>query len=203
MQAIICDVGGVLIRTRDRRLRRHWAAELGITPATLEELIFSGISGDEAQLGQRSSRAHWRWLGEHLALSPSERDRLVADFFSGDVLNEELMATLRGFQQRGVKLGLLSNYFDEARTRWEDRFGLPSQFDVVVISGEVKMVKPTPEIYRLTLNELGVTSNQSLFIDDSEVNIRGAEALGIPSLLFRDNETAIDELQRRLHGTTG
>ena len=62
---------------------------------------------------------------------------------------------------------------------------LDQYFDQIVISSEVGMVKPNPDIFSHTLERLGVTSQEAIFIDDSEKNTHGAEAVGIKTVLFR------------------
>jgi 2-haloacid dehalogenase len=61
-----------------------------------------------------------------------------------------------------------------------------SMFRDIVVSGEVKMLKPDPAIYRLALRQFGVRAEESLFIDDRAVNVAGAEAVGMSAHLFTD-----------------
>jgi putative hydrolase of the HAD superfamily len=65
------------------------------------------------------------------------------------------------------------------------------------------MRKPEPEIYRLTLEGLGVAAGAALLIDDIELNCQGARELGMRSVWFRSNEQAIAEVEAALaaHGT--
>jgi HAD superfamily hydrolase (TIGR01509 family) len=58
---------------------------------------------------------------------------------------------------------------------------LESLFDVVVLSSEVGMVKPHPEIYELVAERLGVASGECIMIDDLPTNTAGAEAAGMQS----------------------
>ncbi|QQR64782.1 HAD-IA family hydrolase [Candidatus Kaiserbacteria bacterium] len=62
---------------------------------------------------------------------------------------------------------------------------LESLFDVIVISGEVGMVKPNNDIFRHTLSLLGVEANQVTFIDDSDINIDAASQLGMKCILYK------------------
>jgi HAD superfamily hydrolase (TIGR01509 family) len=62
---------------------------------------------------------------------------------------------------------------------------LESLFDVIVISGEVGMVKPNQDIYLYTLEKLNVKPEEVFFIDDSQKNIEAANALGMKTILFK------------------
>lgn len=57
-------------------------------------------------------------------------------------------------------------------------------FEGIVVSGEEKMVKPNPEIYQLLLNRYDLQASESIFIDDRQVNVDGANRVGIHGILF-------------------
>ena len=57
-------------------------------------------------------------------------------------------------------------------------------FAACYVSGELGLVKPQPEIYQHALDGLGIDAGEAVFIDDREVNVRGAQALGITGHLF-------------------
>jgi len=59
------------------------------------------------------------------------------------------------------------------------------------------MVKPDPAIYRLTLDQLGTSAEETLFIDDRPVNVEAAVALGMPAIEFSTVERLREELVAR------
>lgn len=61
-----------------------------------------------------------------------------------------------------------------------------SRFRDILVSGEVRLLKPDPAIYLLALDRFGLKPSEALFVDDRAINVEGAEALGIPSHLFTD-----------------
>ena len=69
-----------------------------------------------------------------------------------------------------------------------------------VVSCEEHTVKPEPRIYEILLERYGLTPSETLFIDDREMNIEAAAALGIHGFVFdhRDPDAACDALRRRL-----
>lgn len=64
----------------------------------------------------------------------------------------------------------------------------------MILSGDLGIIKRSPEIYVHTLEKLNVTASETIFVDDRKVNVDAAEACGIHSLLFSKTETFIDEL---------
>jgi putative hydrolase of the HAD superfamily len=65
----------------------------------------------------------------------------------------------------------------------------------VVISGEVGLRKPQPEIYRLAADRLGHRTDECVFVDDLAPNVRGAAAAGMVGVHHRDVEATVAELE--------
>jgi HAD superfamily hydrolase (TIGR01509 family) len=77
-----------------------------------------------------------------------------------------------------------------------DRASFPDLFDGVVISGEVGLHKPQPEIFRLGAERAGVAEEDCVFVDDLRENCEGAEAVGMTAVLHRGADTTVPELER-------
>jgi HAD superfamily hydrolase (TIGR01509 family) len=67
-----------------------------------------------------------------------------------------------------------------------------------VISGDVGLHKPQPEIYELGAERIGIPAAACVFVDDLRENVTGAEAVGMTAILHREPETTINELERLL-----
>ena len=79
----------------------------------------------------------------------------------------------------GIPLYALSNMPSDPWPAMLAHFGTLRRFRHVVVSGDVRMVKPDPAIYRHTLDVIGNPDPTTvLFIDDSATNIAAADALG-------------------------
>ncbi len=68
---------------------------------------------------------------------------------------------------------------------------LEELFDTAVISAEVGLHKPQPEIYRLAAERLVVPPEECVFVDDLRENCAGAEAVGMTAILHRDPAESI------------
>lgn len=188
LKAVIFDVGGVLIVTHNRTGREKWATRLGLDAWDFENFVFAGESGLQAQLGQKSTAEHWRWLGRHFGLDQAEMAQLRRDFFAGDRLNESLLAYIKRLRQAGYKTGILSNFGDNARQLWAETYPFIEYFDGIIISAEVGLMKPSPQIYSLAADSLGVSPAEAVFVDDFIENIEGANRVGMPALHFVGTE---------------
>ena len=92
----------------------------------------------------------------------------------------------------GYRIYLLSNisrYFAEN----SDKIEIFKEFDGLVFSGSIGLVKPNRDIFEYILKKYNLTPNETLFIDDNKQNVNTAEGMGIKSLLFSgDSEDAMD-----------
>jgi epoxide hydrolase-like predicted phosphatase len=124
----------------------------------------------------------------------TEPGGLIEGLFAGLQPVEPMLDALRRAAEVGVPTGLISNswvmghYTDEIR----------DLFDVVVISAEVGLHKPQPEIYLLAAERLGVDPEDCAFVDDLRENCAGAEAVGMTALLHRGVEDTLARLEEFL-----
>jgi putative hydrolase of the HAD superfamily len=166
-----------------------------MTARNFEDFVFSGESGRQAQLGQITSAEHWRRVADHFGLDQTAIVELRRDFFSGDLLDETLVAYINRLRQTGYRTGLLSNAGDEARHLLSEDYPIINYFDGVVISAEVGVMKPDPKIYRLAAESVGVDVTEALFVDDVMENVAGARAVGMEAVHFADPELVRQQLR--------
>ena len=67
-----------------------------------------------------------------------------------------------------------------------------------MISGDVGMHKPEPEIFLLGAERIGLPPEECVFVDDLRENCEGAEAVGMTAILHRGAEGTVPELERLL-----
>ena len=97
---------------------------------------------------------------------------------------ERLMAYLKA---SGVRLYLLSNAGQQFHT-YKKHIPAFRYLDGIVLSSDLKLMKPQLEIYRYLLDTYDLVPEEVLFIDDSPVNVHGAEALGIRGYSYHDGD---------------
>ena len=75
--------------------------------------------------------------------------------------------------------------------------GLDKHFDVFIVSAEVGVMKPDPEIFNLFAERLGVTLPELVFIDDSKRSLSAAVECGFEPVLFESYEQLVQSLNKR------
>lgn len=195
IKAIIFDFGGVLLRTESLNGRLCWEQKLGLGYRQAEEIVFNSEMGRKAQHGKISYAALWQWVGQHFQLSTEELAQFEADFWAGDVLDQNLVQLIRDLKKR-YKTALISNAFNDLRDTLENTFNIANLFDVIVISSEEGVMKPKPDLYKITLEHLGISAAEAVFIDDFAHNIEGAHALGMAGIHFTPDLDLENELAK-------
>jgi putative hydrolase of the HAD superfamily len=109
---------------------------------------------------------------------------LLTRMFAGSTLDEAMLTLLRTLHAAGVPTGLLSNSWGGEYPR--EMFA--ELFDAVVISAEVGMRKPEPQIFRHAAELLGLEPAECIFIDDVPANIAAAELVGFTGVLHSQAE---------------
>jgi putative hydrolase of the HAD superfamily len=120
---------------------------------------------------------------------------LIDRLFAGSAPDEEMIEAVRRARADGVRTGLVSNSWG---TRRYPRDLLGELFNAVVISGEVGIRKPSPEIYALGAERIGVEPRACVFVDDLPFNLSPAAELGMATVHHRGADSTIPELERLL-----
>ena len=194
--ALIMDFGGVLT-TSVWDSFAEFCREAGLAEDAVKRLFREDPDAladlRELEMGRIEEEEFERRFAARLGL-PDASD-LIDSMFRGMRPDEEMVDAVRAARAGGVATALLSNSWS---TGHYDRDLLTELFDVLVISGEVGLHKPQPEIFRLTADRLGVSAESCVFVDDLRENIEGAAAVGITGILHRDTETTVAHLEQLL-----
>ncbi|MCM1178521.1 MAG: HAD family phosphatase [Clostridium sp.] len=107
---------------------------------------------------------------------------------------EGMYEIVKGLKDNGYRLFGLTNWAAETFALVRDTYPVLSLLEGIVVSGEEKMIKPDPEIYRILLDRYGLKAEECVFIDDTLRNTKAAEALGIKGIHL----TSKDQLTKAL-----
>jgi putative hydrolase of the HAD superfamily len=129
----------------------------------------------------------------------STKEELRKDIDSYLKLDNNLIDIILKLKNKGFKTILLSNanasFFE--RKIYIDYPEFKNLFNEIVISSEVGIIKPDKEIYLHALQKINSKSEESLFIDDSQINVDGALRVGMQGFLYTDSNS-FEEYVKRL-----
>jgi epoxide hydrolase-like predicted phosphatase len=126
-------------------------------------------------------------------LAPERAEGLVLRMFGALRPDEAMASMVRAARRAGIRTGLISNSWGDGMVY--DQELLDEGFDAVVLSHEVRMRKPTPEIFVIGAERIGVPPTECVFVDDLHFNLPPAEELGMRTVLHRDAAETIPQLE--------
>lgn len=203
IKAVISDFGGVITLPLDEAFARAHE-ELGVPLSALGAAMELATSrSDEPPLFklERGELTDPEFMAiMQRSISEVVGREVVLDNYGERLMrelrpNEPLLEYYASLKARGVRLAILTNNVREWQPRWMPL--LPDgMFELIVDSGFEGVRKPEPEIYHRTLDRLGLEAADCAFVDDLEVNVKAADALGLRGVWFKTTDQAVGELNR-------
>ena len=195
LQAVVFDYGMVLTGPQEPEAYATLLRLTGLPKERFEPLYWADRHAYDE--GKFTGLQFWQKLLRDAGID--EKDGLVEELNLWDsrmwtTQNPAMLAWQLELTQRGIKTAILSNMGDNVLANMERSFDWLPRFNVLVWSYQLRMAKPDPAIYFYTLRELNVKPDEALFIDDKQVNIDAAEALGMRGILF----STVDRLREDL-----
>ncbi len=203
IEAVISDFGGVLT-TPLLQSFMAFQDETGISTETLGKAMQAIAEADgenplfELERGEITEVAFLERLSdglEPLLGHRPEMHRFKEIYFEALEPNPPMIELMRELKASGRRMAMLTNNVREWEPLWRSMLPVDEIFETVVDSGFVGCRKPEAQIYRLTLERVGLPAEACLFVDDVAHNCEGARKAGMKAVHFRDNEQAIAEIR--------
>lgn len=191
---LVFDLGGVVFTWEPEAIIASVFSDPEVQAKVRSE-IFRHQDWLELDRGALDPEEAIRRASDRTGLPPSEVYRLmrrVPEALIPIPGTLDLMCRLRA---RGHKLYCLSNMHEASIDCLEGKYSFWDIFDGIVISSRIRMIKPEPGIYRHLLERFGLAAGETIFIDDTEANLRSAERLGIRTVKFENAEQCECELR--------
>ncbi len=195
LRAVIFDYGMVLSAPPEPAAHAELLRITGLPAVQLDALYWADRSAFDA--GQLTGEAYWHGLlrKAELNLSPAAVAELIVwDARMWMTANAPMLAWAQALKATGILTAILSNIGDTVEQAMVRELDWLQGFDVCVWSHRLRLAKPDAAIYCHVLQQLGVEPHEALFIDDRQVNVEAALALGINALVF----TTVAELRAGL-----
>lgn len=194
---IVFDLGGVLIdwnpeyvflkEFRGDREKMNWFFNTICTSSWNEEQD-AGYSIEKA-------------TNERVAMFP-KHERLIRMYYGeweqmlGFEHTETVEILRRLHDSKEHSIYSLTNWSNETFPVALMKFPFLSWFKGILVSGDVGLKKPDPEIYKLLLDKYGLEANTCVFIDDRTENVKAASALGFSGIVFKNHTQLSKDLKK-------
>jgi putative hydrolase of the HAD superfamily len=194
-QGLLVDYGGVLTSNLFDSFRAFCELE-GLEPESIGQRFRKDRSARELLIALETGKLPEQEFEQRFAaILGVEAPDLIVRLMAGSEPDEEMLGAIEHARAAGIRTGLVSNSWGTSRY---DRQLLSELFDGVVISGEVGIRKPTPEIYELGAERIGLEPSACVFVDDLPFNLEPAAELGMGTVHHTSARDTIAELERLL-----
>ena len=181
IKGIIFDLGGVLIDNPALSMKSYILSQLEISDSKLQSLTAPLMV--PFQKGIIDEKEFWRGvmkgISPRLNITSSVWTKAIKNAYSPKI---EMFSLVTELKKHGLKTGILSNTENPVVDFLSGNDF--SMFDILIYSCLEGMRKPEKEIYSLAIHRMGFKSDQIIFVDDSETNIRASKESGMHGVLF-------------------
>lgn len=199
LKAAIFDLGGVIFGISLDPVIDYWAKCAGVNPQDIAAKFKIDSYYKRFEVGEippGEYRNHVRSLmGIHLSDENFDRgwNSIYLDVLPG-------IETLLKQLQNSLRLVVLTNTNHIHEKEWRVRYSdILKKFEKVFASHEIGARKPDPESFQIVLDYLGIEPGKAVFIDDNPENVRGAELVGIRSILATTASEIAQKLQIKIN----
>jgi len=193
---IVFDLGNVVLDWDPQRI----LAQLQLTPARSEQLqqeLFKHGDWLDFDCGLVNEATLIKRVSARCDFSPAELTHCLLLAKQSLTEIEPTVALMEQIHRAGIAQYCLSNMPNETFTFIKEK-PFFNYFSGIVISAQVKMIKPSAALFLYTLDRFGLQAADTLFVDDSAANIAAAEELGIQCVHFKRSPACYQSIVQAL-----
>lgn len=141
---------------------------------------------DRANIGEIDSKELFRKFGYTDSIAKVEEE-----YLNSIGINEDFYDFAKNIK-KSYKLAMISNDISNWSAFLRKKYDLNKYFDVITVSGDLKIKKPNEKIFEYTLEKLGCAASECVYVDDRRSNLNTAKKLGMEPMLFNSRNVEYD-----------
>ena len=195
IRAVIFDLNGVFVKSRF--FSERFEEKYGISQQEFIAALNSVMT--KVRLPNAGDTfEHWEPYLDKWGLKIT-KDDFLGLWFSGENQVYEVVTIAKELKDKGLKVFILSNNFQERADYYRDNFPFLEEIaDKIYYSWQTGFVKPDVRAYQNILDENNLKPEECIYFDDSEENIKVSTQLGIKSFIFKDPEDTREILEENI-----
>jgi putative hydrolase of the HAD superfamily len=199
---VIFDFGGVLLRWQPQEIIDGFYEDEALR-SSLSRNVFRHPDWLEMDRGSLDEDTAVLRFAARMNRPAPEIRALLELVKSSLVPVPEALAIVHELSGRGVPIYGLSNMPASTFAYLRQRYDHWRLFKDIVISGEVKLIKPDAAIFEYICRRNRLQPSETIFVDDHSPNVEAAARLGFQTILFRDADQCAHELNALLGSAAG
>lgn len=192
---IVFDFGSVIAKTDKQQVIHFISQSLKISPEDAQH-VFQQLKEHTSQ--EKGEKEFWNTYAKEKKVTLPDHwlEKLDEERLSALQEIPGMVHLVKDLQRQGYQTALLSNVRG-SQAAIKRKLGYYNLFDPVLLSYEIGIKKPDPEIYKLLLSKLQALPQTVLFIDNKQANVDAAKELGVDGIVFLSSDQLIQELGKR------
>jgi len=192
IKLIIFDLNGVCYTDEEEPYKKKLSERSGIDFETVSEVFDKFII--KAETVEISGIEAWEKIKETLCIQGDTRE-MIREMYSVKKEIKETLETIKTLKKK-YDVAFLTSLCKEHCEEFSRRFDWKKYFDFGIASYQIKTRKPNPKAYQAVMDHFGVKPEETVFVDDSEKNAKGAENICIHAIHLKD-VSELKELLRK------
>lgn len=169
--------------------------DLGVSEAEAKRVFLQSDEMNKLyKVGKMTDEQFWNWAAKEWKVDKSPRE-LVDLLIAGYDVDDRVAQTVRKVRANGYKTLICTSNFPARVNGLQKKFCFLDNFDVAVFSYEVRVNKPSMEIFRELVRRAGLPAEQIVFADDHQESVDAAKSVGITALLFESFDKFVKDLK--------
>ncbi len=166
---------------------------LTISPEDIDQVLYHSDEMMKFKTGKISENDYWNFARKYLGLTVNNNE-IFSLLFDAYEVNPQVVELVRKVRSQGYQTCICSNNFETRIRILNEKFDFLKDFDVVVLSYKVGVMKPDKGIFQELINRCAVPPRQIVYSDDSPEKLAGAQELRITNFVFED----VEQFERKL-----
>ena len=181
MKAIVLDMYGVIVKQTGDDFVPY--VRQTFPDLSVEEICTPWFKAD---IGELTSLEVWETIGFQ-----GDLEKIEEDYLNTIELSDGFIDFVEKVKNK-YKLAIISNDSSRWSKYLREKFDINKYFDVISISGDLKIQKPDERIFLLTMENLGVKAEDCIYVDDRSGNLNAAKKVGMTPVLLNSRNEVYD-----------
>ncbi|MEI8656401.1 HAD family hydrolase [Vibrio sp. Hal054] len=193
---VVFDIGNVVVRWSPLEIIRLTFGDNNAVEEKAKSIFQSEtwLRLNKGQITENDAKAQYK---EALGLTELECERLFYYVKQTQILIHGSVDLIKRCKSAGLNVLALTDNVHEIVSHLKNTYTFWELFDGAIVSADVGLLKPQPEIYQTLLSQYELKASQTVFIDDMPYNVKGAESVGIAAIQF-ENVSQCEQALRSL-----